>query len=403
MAATGEPYTVAARRLGGAAPSPDADDTAPFDAALQQFGIPKDAITLALRYCAETDRYPLLGSSATDRVKVYLDVKDWVALAKARLGRPEYPHDAAAYEALCTATKDGQALVTLTAATHMEVARISSLRQRTDLANVIAELSGFVTISGRAAVVDHQLRTALATRLGGAPPGPIPIFGLGQPFAVGNNGKFVLRRKGGGTPDLPPELIRELETGARVIGEYMLLRGPTPEELPALRQMGFRPEEVERVENERVRREQELAVMLETGTADRGRLGDIVHARHLFWELRDHLPSALETYGIDIDEFFANSWDWLTALLDDIPSAAINVTLSEKGFRNSYKKWAGNDIRDADAVSAAIPYCDIVMTDKYVAAQLATSPAVTRHGTLVLSRLRDLNDALPRRIAARRE
>jgi chromate transporter len=72
-----------------------------------------------------------------------------------------------------------------------------------------------------------------------------------------------------------------------------------------------------------------------------------------------------------------------------------------KGFHNSYKKWTGNDIRDADGVSAAIPYCDVVMTDNYVAAQLANSPAVARHGTLVLSRLNDLNDVLPDLIASR--
>ena len=91
----------------------------------------------------------------------------------------------------------------------------------------------------------------------------------------------------------------------------------------------------------------------------------------------------------------------MSTLLDDIPSAAVSITLADRGFRNSYKKWTGNDIRDADAVAAAIPYCDVVMTDKYVAAQLAKAPAVTLHGTLVLSRLSDLNDALPDLIASR--
>jgi hypothetical protein len=84
----------------------------------------------------------------------------------------------------------------------------------------------------------------------------------------------------------------------------------------------------------------------------------------------------LQLFGIDIRDFFALGKEWLTALLDDIPSAAINIALSDKGFRNSYKKWTGNDIRDRDAVSAAIPYCDVVMIDNYVARQLAKYPAV---------------------------
>ena len=141
--------------------------------------------------------------------------------------------------------------------------------------------------------------------------------------------------------------------------------------------------------------------MLRDGTAARGRLGDLVHARYLFWELDSHLRADLEQYGIDGNDFFANGKEWLTAFLADIPSAAITMTLTEKGLRNADKTWKGNDLRDADAMSAAIPYCDVVLTDKYAAAQLARSPAVTRLGTLVLPRLRDLNEQLPGLIASR--
>lgn len=399
MAKTGEPHTAAGRLDEQSGTS--GVFASSFDAALQQFGIPRDVLTMALRHCAETDHYPLLDTSSADRIKIYLDVKDWVALAKARLGRPEFPQDEAAYKALRAATHAGEAIVFLTAATYMEVARISSLRQRTDLANVIAEITGFAAISGRSTVVQHQLQTALAARFGGQPPAPIAVLGIGQPFAVGVQGAFVLRQKGGGTPDLPAAQVRAIETIARVTSEYTMLRGPAPEELPDLRARGYRPENVAAVEEARLKREKELAEMLKDGTADRDRLGDLVHARYLYWELAHHLPTALQPYNIDISDFYAKGKEWLTELLDDIPSAAINITLADKGFRNSYKSWTGNDIRDADAVSAAIPYCDIVMTDKYVAAQLAKSPAVARHGTLLLSRLADLNNALSTLIAAR--
>ncbi|SEP53358.1 hypothetical protein [Amycolatopsis saalfeldensis] len=400
MAETGEPYSEAAHRLDDQTATTDTA-ASPFDTALQQFGIPPDVLTLALRHGAETDRYPLLGAGAADRLKISLDLKDWVALAKARLGRPQFPQDAHAYEALCSATAAGEVIVPLTAATYMEVARISSLRQRSDLANVIAEISGFVAIASRSVVMEHQLLAALAAQFGGLPPAPIPVFGLGNPFGVGEQKAFVLRRKGGGAPDLPTELVREIETAGRVMGEYMMLRGPAPEDLPTLRALGYRPEEVAKVEEARVNREKELAAMLKDGTADRGRLGDIVHARYLYWELGDRLPSALQPYNLEVGDFFAKGKEWLGAFLNDIPSAAINITLADKGFRNSYKKWTGNDIRDADAVSVAIPYCDVVMTDNYVAAQLAKSPVVARHATLVLSRLSDLNDALPDLIASR--
>ena len=191
------------------------------------------------------------------------------------------------------------------------------------------------------------------------------------------------------------EQIREIEAYGRAIIEYGMVRGPRPEDIPQLRAYGYQPDAVARIEEERLERERQLAEMLAAGTTDRSRLSDIVHARYLFWELRDHLREDLHPYGITIDEFFANGKDWLSAFLDDIPAAAITITLTEKSFRNQDKKWKGNDLRDADAMSAAVPYCDVVLTDKYVAAQLAKSPAVRGQGALVLPRLRDLADQLP--------
>jgi hypothetical protein len=398
MAQTGEPYSAAARRLAEQTPSPPASVATVFAAAIQSFGIPEEVLTLALRHSAETEDYPMLGAAA-NRVKVYLDLKDWIALAKARLGRPEHPYDQVTYEMLRDATATGQVIVPLSSTTYWEVRRISSLRQRTDLANVIAEISGFVTIIGRSIAVDHQMRTALAARFGRPPPEPLRSFGLGVSFASGDRRRLVLRQRDGGAPDLPDALVREIETSGRVMGEYLMLRGPSPEELPHLRSLGYQPEAIAQVEQDRLRRERDLAKMLQAGTARRGRLDDIVHARHLYWELRDHLGKGLGQYGISVDDFFARGKEWLTAFLDDIPSAAVTMTLAEKGFRNADKPWEGNDLRDADAMSTAIPYCDVVLTDKYVAAQLAKSPAVTKQGTLLLARLRDLNDRLPALIA----
>lgn len=375
--------------------------TTPLVAGLRQFGIAADVVRLAVRHCAETDQYPRLGAGAADRLKVFLDLKDWVSLAKARLGRPQRPEDARVYDALRSATASGEVLVPLTVATYLEVGRISSLRQRTDLADVIAEISGFVSIAAQSVLIDHQLRTALADRLGGPPPTPVQVFGLGNPFGVARQKALVLRRKGGGALGLPAGVVREIETAGRVIGEYLVLRGPAPEDCSDLDAVGHRPEDLAKVDAARAGREVEFAAMLADGRADRDRLGDIVHARYLYWELGDQLPAAIRPYGLDAEGFFAKGKDWVCALLDDIPSAAVTITLSDKGFRNSYKKWTGNDIRDADAVSAAIPYCDVVMTDKYVAAQLAKSPAVTRSGTLVLSRLSDLEDALAGLLSSR--
>src|SRR5208283_590881 len=181
MAQTGQSYTEAARQL--------ADPVSPqdvLDAASREFGIPDGALSLVLRHLRETSEYPLLAASAGDRLKIYLDLKDWVALAKARLGRPEFPHDRAAYEALRAAVASGQVIVLLSGITYQELSRIGSLRQRTDLADVVAEISGFATITGRSVATRHQVLTALAARYGGPEPAPIRPLGIGINFAAGD-------------------------------------------------------------------------------------------------------------------------------------------------------------------------------------------------------------------------
>jgi hypothetical protein len=395
MAETGEPYSEAARHFDeeSATPSPSFADVA-----TQHFGVPEGVLSLAQRHHADARQYPYFGQDTTDCLKIWLDIKDWVALAKAHLGRPESEHDQAAYEALRWATATRQATVLLTATTYMELDRVPTLRQRTDLANVIAEISGFASITGRSIAAGHQLRTVLAERFGGPVPEPIRPYGLGVSFAFGDPRRLVLKAKDG--RPVRKAKLREIETGGRVLAEYMMVRGPAPEDLPGLHALGYRPEATREVENDRVNRERELAAMIEDGTTDRSRLSDIVHARYLFWELRDQLRSGLEDYGIDITEFFDHGKEWLTGFLDDIPGAAVTMTLIDKNLRNSDKSWTGNDLRDADAMSAAIPYCDVVLTDKHVAAQIAKSPAVAKQGAVVLARLRDLSEKLPELIAS---
>ncbi len=373
-----------------------------FDAATRALGVPADALALAFRLFEEAEEYPLLGVPSADTVKIYLDVKDWIALAKARLGRPATPGDQVAYGALQAATSSGDAVVVMTATTYMEVLRIGSLRQRTDLANVITEIGGFVSINGRSTVVDHQVRTALSRRFPGPAPVPIPVFGLGVSFAFGDLRRMSLRHTGGQPIALPASEIRKINAVGNVLGDYYLLRGPAPKEIADLRARGYRPEATAQIEADRVDRERQLAAMLAAGIARRERLADIVAARHLYWELGPHLQDAVGVYGTTAEEFFAMGKDWLKEFLDDVPSAAITVTLNEKGFRNSYKAWTGNDLRDSDAMSAAIPYCDVVLTDKYVTAQLATSPAVARQPAVVLANLADLTAALPGLVAGRR-
>jgi hypothetical protein len=360
-------------------------------------GTDVSVLELAVMHRNNSPDFPFLGWADEHRpVSVYLDLFHWVALAKAKLGRSAVPEDLVAYEYLRQAAREGEIIVTLCAATYMEIARIGSVRQRKDLADVIGEISGFVTLLDATIAIDQQLETALAARLDRAPPATLQPFGLGVGFAFGKVGGVRL-----GPPEtldaIDDGTIREFEAMASAAMEYMLLRGPAPEELTKLRAAGYRPEAYLEVEDERLRREQDLATRLANDPKLKRLLGDVVAARQLYWGVADRLPGALRAYGLTVDDFFANGKEWITGFLNDIPSAGVRMLLHDKNFRNEYKKWTGNDIRDIDAMSEAVPYCDVVLADKHVVAQLRRSEIVRRQGTHVFAKLGELVDFLRQR------
>ena len=137
------------------------------------------------------------------------------------MGRPEFPHDQAVYDALRAAVNSGQVIVLLSAITYQELSRTGSLRQRTELTDVIAEISGFATITGRTIATRHQVLTALAARYGEPTPAPIRPLGIGIRFATGDERCLVLRGRDGRPPDLPLAVLREIETGGRALLELV--------------------------------------------------------------------------------------------------------------------------------------------------------------------------------------
>ena len=62
----------------------------------------------------------------------------------------------------------------------------------------------------------------------------------------------------------------------------------------------------------------------------------------------------------------------------------------ESPSRSPGHRWTANDIHDIDAVSSTIPYCDVVVTDRAVAAHAQRTGLAERLGTAVLARLSDV-------------
>jgi hypothetical protein len=137
-------------------------------------------------------------------LSVYLDLNHWISLAKARVGRADGARFVPCLDLLVDAVGSGKVIVPLGLTHYMEVANITDVRQRADIANVMAVLSGFTTLAARKHRLRCEIAQALHQRLGRPLfPERLNPFGCGLAFALGvSNGPAGRVRPIGNTP--PP-------------------------------------------------------------------------------------------------------------------------------------------------------------------------------------------------------
>jgi hypothetical protein len=265
------------------------------------------------------------------------------------------------------------------------------VRQRADIANVMARLSGFVTLAAHQHRLRCEVAQALHQRLGRPLfPERLHPFGRGYVFTLGAGNGLAgrVRPVGGASATMSPAAHAELEFRLNQAAEYLLLRGPAPEDLAAM--PGYDLSAVQAIAAARAAREQELFDRLQADAAGVRRLGDIVHARGLYWELGTQLPQLLAPAHLSVDSFFGKGKDWITAFLDLIPGLAVRTSLVMQINKNGSRAWKRNDIYDIDALEAAVPYCDVVVTEKYACDIINRSGLAGRFATTVIRRLDDL-------------
>jgi len=71
--------------------------------------------------------------------------------------------------------------------------------------------------------------------------------------------------------------------------------------------------------------------------------------------------------NLSVDSFFAKDKAWVTDFINDLPSLAVQMAIRDQTLRGGSKEWIVNDHRDIEHLSVAVPYCDIVVTEKVAA------------------------------------
>jgi hypothetical protein len=79
---------------------------------------------------------------------------------------------------------------------------------------------------------------------------------------------------------------------------------------------------------------------------------------------------------------------------DAMPSADVYISLVTAAHSNRQTKWLPNDIFDIDALNVAVPYCDIVVSERHAIHVLKAAGVAKRLETRVLTTLEQLTQFL---------
>ncbi len=336
-----------------------------------------------------------LPSAATN--VVYLDLNHWIALSQASVGHSKGRSFVDTLEACRSARAAGAALFVLSATHYGEMLKIKDPAQRRELANLMEELTDFATLVSRVVVMELELTTMLDefARLPSALP-TISLIGRGVRHAFGlHSGINIMGPSGDET-----EQVRA-HTGAGAFEDFVAklhldlersaLRGPTDnEEIQKLRTLGWNLEAVLQVAEDRAAEERAQTIRLDgEGPWRHSRLRDVVSAREFVIEFQNILPRALAERGLVLADVIRNQRS-ARAFARAMPSTEISIELKTAWHRNRGKLWSANDIYDIDALALAVPYCDIVVTDKACHHVLNTAHLGDRMNTALLRKLEDL-------------
>ncbi len=293
---------------------------------------------------------------------------------------------------------------------YMEMLKIKNPAQRRALADLMEELTDFATLVSRTVVMDFEL-AAMLDRFASTP-SPLPtaaLIGQGVQHTIGirrglrivgpsgdETGRLRERVGAGAFDDFEAREIRLLERFA--------LRGPTDNEVEDLRVRGWRPEAVTQVAERRAAEERAQTLRLDgAGPWRRERLRDVMSARELLIEFQEILPRALAERGLVLSDVISNRQS-ANAFVRAMPSTEVSIELKTAWHRNRDKRWTANDIYDIDAMSVAVPYCDVVVTEKACHHALGAAHLGERMNTALLRNLKDLPGTLeqwqPKRAAA---
>ena len=323
---------------------------------------------------------PLLIRPPRPPALVYLDLNHFINLAKVAIGKTA----PSGYAELLTAVRDavtsGRATFPLSATHLMEVSDIGKAKQRVDVANVMAELSGFNYLLGRPLIIELEIEASLSLLVGRdlTTVGPVDLVAYGGLWAFGMWSKVTFSdAQGNDTTDqvraaLGPNVFDDMVAEANREAQMTMLNGGDS----GHPQGTWR----ERLEARANREVGQMAAIDSDPSYRDDQLRNVINAAEAYHELNEYLKAGVDRSRLDPLELFPTPED-ARSFSDGLPSVRVAVSLKTHYHKNRQHNWTTNDVHDIDALAVAMAYCDAVFADKAMRNALLSSPELNLFGT----------------------
>jgi len=310
---------------------------------------------------------------STSPVTIYLDQNHWICLARAAHGRPGGEGFRETLEALRLATSRDWVRLPISWFHFLETEQNAHLERRRRLAHTMTELGRCVTIAPLQTLVPERLVRSVARAYGIVRvPRRLDVLGVGMSHALGQLPSSPWE----GLPIFHESILTAYPTG--LTDEQLAASAAA---IGALR-----------------KRDTDRAYLQERGrqwarTAGRTALRRY-HLARCAIDWREDLNRAFQECALLPIKGSEGEQSLLTEIILAVPELRVRVELGELRDRQFQRSVKSNDFRDIDALAAAIPNCDVVVTEKFWAA-LAIQARLDRHfSTRVISDVREVPSIL---------
>lgn len=291
-------------------------------------------------------------SAACQPLYVFLDQNHWIYLAKALRGQPRLAAHANASQYLLSAVQDGKVRLPIFQIHVMEHYNANDATRRARLSAAFDRLSGGWYAANWSDILPAEIEIAVATTFGAANAPAMPnVFGQGFTFALNPPDAYAW------PAHWSPEERAGLERFARQPGalhHFLTL----PHESGRLKSK----EGIAEAGRNNARAAEDLRVKRRPYSEDMWRRAQ--HTGYVI-DLQAQLEQNLLPIGRTFEDFLKLGTNGLARFWRRVPTMHVDCELTLYRDRQWSRAIKANDVYDIAQLVVAIPYCDVVVVEKF--------------------------------------